>query len=319
MHIERHVLDEARVSAARDGFDRRIGGLVRTMSSERMTANDWSLLAEEFLDHLGALSVQHPALDTPQAEHVLRAAEQAATGAVAFAAYFPGHPFTVSLDYVNFGVSYDAGADGSRVSLGSSDWLDAFCLAVLTDTVERHREAFYHARKSQEGAGLPVDALADGLMAYVLGDLDDDDADYPPTEAQVLAAIDAGLARIRAFGAELGRDVGERPDYLALLALRGLAAGDGEAFDAALGRLLLTYKSFGEVSSQPRSLLPLTPLALAALAHRRRGWTPAVDSDYLPRAVITGFETARSREAPNRADMVAALRSGVELFGRPGE
>ncbi|NEC66074.1 hypothetical protein G3I41_15740 [Streptomyces sp. SID9727] len=314
--MERHVIDEARVSAARDGFEGRIGGLVRSLSSERMTANDWSLLAGEFLDHLGALSVTHPALDTPQAEFVLRAAEQAATGAVAFAAYFPGHPFTVSLDYVNFGVSYDAGADGSPVSLGPSDWLDAFCLAVLTDTVERHREAFYHARKPREEARFPVDALADGLMAYVLGDLGDDDADYPPTEAQVLAALDGGLARIRAFGAELGSDVGGRTDYLALLALRALAAGDGEGFDAAMSQLLLTYRSFGEVSTHPSSLLPLTPLALAALAYRRRGWTPAVESDYLPRAVITGHKASGP---VNRVDMVAALRSGAELFGRPGE
>ncbi|MCX0243947.1 Imm49 family immunity protein [Streptomyces drozdowiczii] len=316
MHIERHVIDEARVSAARDGFEGRIGGLVRSLSSERMTANDWSLLAGEFLDHLGALSVSHPALDTPQAEFVLRAAEQAASGAVAFAAYFPGHPFTVFLDYVNFGVSYDAGADGSPVSLGMSDWLDAFCLAVLTGTVEGHREAFYHARNPQEEARFPVDALADGLMAYVLGDLGDDDADYPPTEAQVLGAIDGGLARIRAFGAELGRDVGGRPDYLALLALRALAAGDREAFDAALSQLLLTYRSFGEVSTHPSSLLPLPPLALAALAYRRRGWTPAEESDYLPRAVVTGRKTS---DPASRADMVAALRSGAELFERPGE
>ncbi|MGQ4486572.1 Imm49 family immunity protein [Streptomyces sp. SAS_281] len=144
------------------------------------------------------------------------------------------------------------------------------------------------------------------------------DADYPPTEAQVLAAIDGGLARIRAFGAELGRDVGGRPDYLALLALRVLAAGDREAFDAALGRLLLSYRSFGEVGAQPRSLLPLPPLALAALAYRRRGWTPAVDSDYLPRAVVTGREAIRPA-TPGRADMVAALRSGAELFERPGD
>ncbi|MGZ2356188.1 immunity 49 family protein [Streptomyces sp. 372A] len=144
------------------------------------------------------------------------------------------------------------------------------------------------------------------------------DADYPPTEAQVLAAIDGGLARIRAFGAGLGRDVGGRPDYLALLALRVLAAGDREAFDAALGRLLLTYRSFGEVGAQPRSLLPLPPLALAALAYRRRGWTAAVDSDYLPRAVIAGREAIRPA-TPGRADMVAALRSGAELFERPGD
>jgi len=32
----------------------------------------------------------------------------------------------------------------------------------------------------------------------------------------------------------------------------------------------------------------MVPLALAALAHRTSGWTPAVRTDYLAHALITG-------------------------------
>ncbi|MFF5334079.1 immunity 49 family protein [Streptomyces sp. NPDC013181] len=323
VRIERHVVGAEAAAAALDGFGARIGGLVRAMSAERMTGADWSLLAGEFLDHLGAMSLRNPGLDTPQAKAVLDAASQAATGAVSCAAYFPGLPFSVSLDYVNFGMGYDGGADAdaSPAEISSFDWIDAFCLAVLTGTVERHREAFHHTRQPPHGeeAGLPVHAFVHGLMAYVLGDLWDDDAEYPPAEADVLAAIDDGIGRIRALGEAREHDFQRHSHTTALLALRALAAGDREAFDRALGQLLLAHKTFAEAvaRSRPRSLLPLEPLALTALAHQRRGWQPAVGTDYLPRALVTGFEPTRPQES--RADMVAALRAGAALYDRPDE
>lgn len=292
---------------------------------ERITNHDWFLLSEEFLDHLGALSVDEPGLDTPQAKFVLDGAAQAAAGAVAYATYFPDHYFSVSLDYVNFGMSYDAGSEGSPASVGAFEWLDAFCLAVLTDTTKRHGEAFDHARRpAQEGqAGLPTTELINGFMAYVLGDTGGDAANRPPSEEDKLAAIDGALTRIRTIGDELGRDLGQQPETTALLALRALAAGEREAFGAALTKLLLTCKEIAGSRVAPRHLLPLAPLALAALAYRREGWQAPVDTDYLPRALVTGFE-AQSPETGrpgglSRAGMLAELRSGAGIFGRPEE
>ncbi|MFD3423045.1 hypothetical protein [Streptomyces decoyicus] len=72
---------------------------------------EWQWIAEEFLDYLGALSVDRSDLDAPEAKAVLWDAAEAAAGAVAYAAYHPYASFHVMLDYVNFGMSYDPGGE----------------------------------------------------------------------------------------------------------------------------------------------------------------------------------------------------------------
>ncbi|MFB6881262.1 hypothetical protein ACFCY8_10550 [Streptomyces noursei] len=116
MWIERHHVGQAAVAAARDDFANRIGGLARSMSKAGPIATcEWQLLAGEFLDYLGALSVEQPDLDTPEAKAVLKDAAEAAAGAVAYAAYHPHDSFQVMLDdYVNFGMSYDPGGLRTR-------------------------------------------------------------------------------------------------------------------------------------------------------------------------------------------------------------
>ncbi|RLV66768.1 PE-PGRS family protein [Streptomyces sp. CBMAI 2042] len=243
-----------------------------------MTNREWWELSEEFLRYLGALSVEYPGLETPEAKFVLDNAAEAAAGAVSYAAYYPYESFNVFLNYVNFGMSYEAGASGEPARIAADEWLGAFCLMVLAGTAERHREALNFARQSPQAdrTGCPTAELINGLMAYVLGDMGDDDADYPPSTEQKLAAIDAALARVHASADETWQSCPVRGDFTALLAVRALAAG---------------------------VLLPLLPLALAALACRREGWLPAVDTDYLPYGVghrfrgsgAVGFG-ARSRE-----------------------
>ncbi|MBW5483205.1 hypothetical protein [Streptomyces bambusae] len=88
------------------------------------------------------------------------------------------------------------GAPEESVSAGY--WIDAFCLSVLADRHERHGEAFHFARQKAQraGSGLPTDELIAGLTAYVLGDLDDDEQDFPPSGADRLAAVEAALVRV---------------------------------------------------------------------------------------------------------------------------
>ncbi|MDH6628421.1 hypothetical protein M2271_006254 [Streptomyces sp. LBL] len=324
MRIERHRVEEAVVSAVREGFVHRIGSQVRSMSKAGpVTSQEWWLLAEEFVEYLGALSVETPDLHTPEAKAVLEDAVEAAAGAVAYAAYFPHHRFQVSLTYVNWGMVYDAGSDGSPASVTPSQWLDAFCLSVLADKAERHREAFHFAHEEpQRGrAGRPDTELINGFMAYVLGDTGDDDVNYPPSPQEKLTAIDAALARIRALEAETGEDLAGHPHGLALHALRALAAADREAFGSAVVRMLLPLADIPGPGARPAGLLPLLPLALTALAYRREGWPSPVDSGYLPHALVTGFETAPPRVGAygrdRRADAVAELAAGVVEFERP--
>ncbi|MFK8910501.1 Imm49 family immunity protein [Streptomyces sp. YS-3] len=323
MRIERHQVGAPAVSAAREGFTNRIGGLVRSMSrAGRMSTYEWQSIAEEFLDYLGALSVETPGLDTAEAKAALKDATEAAVGAVAYAAYHPHCSFQVFLEYVNFGVGYDAGEDGPEESVTPGEWIDALCLSVLRDKAKWHGEAFHFAREkfAARAQGTPTGELVTGLTAVVLDDTGDDD-EYPPSAQAKLAAVDAALDRVRARAEELGEPLLDRPDGLALRTLRALTAADREAFDAALADLLARHATPRGPKTSPRTLLPLVPLALAALAYRTLGWSPAVRTDYLPHALVTGFESRGPRVAgfgcDRRPDSVAALAAGPLVVERP--
>ncbi|MGV9698751.1 Imm49 family immunity protein [Streptomyces sp. NPDC003470] len=316
-------MGEAVVSAAREDFTNRIGGLVRSMSrADRMTTYEWQSIAEEFLDYLGALSVETPDLDTPEARAALKDASEAAAGAVAYAAYHPHCSFQVFLEYVNFGMSYDPGEDAPEESVTPGVWIDALCLSILRDRAKVHGEAFHFARQKFAGRvqGTPVGELATGLMAVVLDDTGDDEQ-YPPSARDKLAAVDAALDRVRSRAEETGEPLPERPDSVALRTLRALAAEDRDAFDAAMSDLLVGHSALHSASASPSSLLPLVPIALAVLAYRTLGWAPAVRTDYLPHALITGFATRGPRVAgfgrKRRPDAVAALAAGPLVVERP--
>ncbi|WP_322872124.1 immunity 49 family protein [Streptomyces goshikiensis] len=316
---------EAVVSAAREDFTNRIGGQVRSMSrAGRMATDEWQSIAEEFLDYLGALSVATPDLDTSEAKAALKDASEAAAGAVAYAAYYPHCSFQVFLEYVNFGINYDPGedADAPEESVTAGEWIDALCLAVLRDKATFHGEAFHFARDKfvAQAAGTPAGELVTGLMAVVLDDTGDDE-EYPPSAQAKLTAVDAALGRISTRAAETGESLQERPDSAALHALRALVVEDREAFDAALADLLARHAALQGPAASASTLLPLVPLALAALAYRTLGWAPAVRTDYLPHALVTGFETRGPRVAgfgrDRRPDAVAALAAGPLVVERP--
>ncbi|MFI5689660.1 immunity 49 family protein [Streptomyces sp. NPDC051636] len=311
------------VSAAREDFTNRIGGQVRSMSrGGRMATYEWQSIADEFLDYLGALSVATPDLDTPEAKAALKDASEAAAGAVAYAAYHPHCSFQVFLEYVNFGMSYDPGEDAPEESVTPGEWIDALCLALLRDKAKWHGEAFHFAREkfAEKAQGTPIGELATGLMAVVLEDTGNDE-EYPPSAQAKLTAIDAALDRVRTRAQETGEPLLDRPDGAALLTLRALTAEDRGAFDAALADLLARHSALHGPAASPRTLLPLVPITLAALAYRTLGWAPAVRTDYLPHALITGFETRGPRVGGfgrnRRPDAVAALAAGPLVVERP--
>ncbi|MFF3504939.1 immunity 49 family protein [Streptomyces sp. NPDC003247] len=316
-------MDGAAVSAAREDFTNRIGGQVRSMSrAGRMATYEWQSIADEFLAYLGALSVETPDLDTPEAKAALTDAAEAAAGAVCYAAYHPHCSFQVFLEYVNFGMGYEPGEDAPEESVTAGEWTDALCLALLRDRAKWHGEAFHFARDKFAGQaqGTPAGELATGLMAVVLDDTGNDE-EYPPSAQARLAAIDAALHRIATRAQETGEALLDRPDTAALRTLRALAADDREAFDTALAGLLARHSTLHGPSASPSSLLPLVPIALAALAYRTLGWAPAVRTDYLPHALVTGFETRGPRVAgfgrDRRPDAVAELAVGPLVVERP--
>ncbi|WP_433573477.1 Imm49 family immunity protein [Streptomyces sp. CA-251247] len=323
MRIERHQVGRAAVLAAREDFANRIGGQVRSMSrAGRMATYEWQSIADEFLDYLGALSVETPDLDTPEARAALKDASEAAAGAVAYAAYHPHCTFQIFLDYVNFGMGYDPGEDAPAESVTPGEWIDALCLATLRDKAKWHGEAFHFARQkfAEREQGTPAGELITGLTAMILDDTGDDE-EYPPSAQAKLGAVDAALDRIRARTEETGETLLDRPDSTALRALRALAAEDREAFDSALADLLFAHAALHGSTASPSSLLPLVPLGLAAFAYRTLGWMPALQTHYLPHALVTGFESSGPRVGgfgrDRRPDAAAALAAGPLVVDRP--
>ncbi|KKZ71677.1 immunity 49 family protein [Streptomyces showdoensis] len=314
---------EAVVSAAREDFTNRIGREVHSMSKAgRMATYEWQAIADEFLDYLGALSVATPDLDSAEAKAALKDASEAAAGAVAYAAYHPHCTFHVFLEYVNFGMSYDPGDDSPAERVTPGEWTDALCLAVLRDKAQWHGEAFHFARQkfAEQAQGTPAGELVTGWTAVVL-DHTGDDEEYPPGARAKLAAVDGALDRIRTRAAETGEALLDRPDSVALHALRALLVEDREAFDATLADLLTAHAAVQGPAASPSTLVPLVPVALSALAYRTLGWTPAVRTDYLPHALVTGFESQGPRVAgfgeDRRPDAVAALAAGPLVVERP--
>ncbi|MFD0078492.1 Imm49 family immunity protein [Streptomyces sp. NPDC127166] len=312
----------AAVSTAREDFTNRIGRRVHSMSrAGRMATYEWQSIADEFLDYLGALSIETPGLDSPEAKAALKDASEAAVGAVAYAAYHPHCTFNVFLEYVNFGMSYDPGDEAPEETVTPGEWTDALCLSVLRDKAKWHGEEFTFARRkfAEQAKGTPGGELATGLTAVVLDDAGD--GEYPPSARAKLAALDAALDRIRARAEQTGEPLLDRPDSLALRTLRALTAEDREAFDAALADLLTRHAALHGPTATPSTLLPLVPIALAALAYRTLGWAPAVHTDYLPHALVTGFETQGPRVAGfgrnRRPDAAAALATGPLVVERP--
>ncbi|SCG00526.1 Immunity protein 49, partial [Streptomyces sp. Ncost-T6T-2b] len=222
---------------------------------------------------------------------MLKDASEAAAGAVAYAAYHPHCSFQIFLEYVNFGMSYDPGEDAPEESVMPGEWIDALCLAVLRDKASFHGEAFRFAREkfAAQVRGTPTGELATALMAVVLDDTGDEE-DYPPSAQSKLAAVDAALDRVRARARESGEPLLDRRDSGALRALRALASEDRDAFDAELAGLLAGHAAAHGPGAPARTLLPLVPIALAAFARRTLGWEPAVHTEYLPHALVTGFE-----------------------------
>lgn len=317
------------MTAATEGFAGRVGRRVHSFSKAGpVTAYEYRLIAEEFLDHLGALSVADPGLGSPEAKAALEDAAEAAVGAVAYTAYHPLYPFEVFLPYVNWGVRHDREeGEPLPVPLRTDWWLDAFCLAVVAGRAEDHAETFrfaWWARRTpaERRTGLPDDELVNGFLAVVLGDTGGEEDGHPPSDEQRSAALDAAIGRVRAGGGGGGAaGPDDRAETVGLLALRALAAGDRGAFRDALVRLLRPVAEAAGPDAAPRTLLPLLPLALAALAHRREGRPPEVESGYLPYGPVTGFEREGPRVGPYgrdvRADARAELAAGPVRFARP--
>ncbi|WP_424213320.1 Imm49 family immunity protein [Streptomyces sp. BI20] len=230
------------------------------------------------------------------------------------------------------------------------DWLDAFCLAFIANQSDRRAAAFIAAATPRAGHEDRADiALVHALMAYAFGHVEP----AVPAGATALSAagglggVPAGVGgptgpegaprrtpatartdheKCAVIDAVIGRlpEGTDWPTYrAALTTLRALAAGDQEAFAAALRAQLLLHRELHQAFGDPKphTLLPLDAIALAAMARRWNGWATGIDSPYLPAAPVSGFDPGpprvRAYGRDKRPDALTALAAGPLRVARP--
>ncbi|MBB4935310.1 hypothetical protein F4561_006204 [Lipingzhangella halophila] len=280
MRIFRHSVGADRLRAATDDFAARVSREVDRQRYASRTSADWSVVATYLLDYAGARSVERPELDRDIRTAVYSAAE-AYVGAVALGGYSPHRAARVFLSYTNTGVSYaaePAEEHGSTPRLAPADWMAALYLVVIAGAECRHAVTLL---ETTAATSLSSEELA--FADHVLDEPANRET-VPAAPARVLDRLD----NARTGGeSELGT------------ALRALVKRDRDEFWTALGAMLATHRGNHGDDPPPRSLLPLAPIALAALAVRNEGWDLAIDSAYLPAKLVTGNASGeRARTAP---------------------
>ncbi|MEV4001647.1 Imm49 family immunity protein [Actinomadura sp. NPDC049753] len=239
---------------------------------------------DELLDHVAACAQFDPALSEPAVRAALRTAAECAA-AVLDRRLWPNGDFEVDFPVLTarYGATKLTSPETSYCmdkpqTPPVAEWVRSFALSLISSAFEvpwrRNLVLKFdvvpeiHVSPTQSVAALAeMDALADYLV----------DGDKPP-----LVAKPDRQARVRAA---LRLDAA-RPLSPDQHLLRVLLDDDQPAFERALADRLDRYREDIGDDPAPRTLLPLTAIALANLAVLAHGWRLDVRSGYLPEGLL---------------------------------
>ncbi|MFF5707238.1 immunity 49 family protein [Streptomyces sp. NPDC012794] len=293
----RDVREVQRHSVGVEGTARALDGIaVRTWTRyDRMYADPaperLREMGDELLDHVAARTAVDGRLDGTAREALLTAA-QCALGVLGIGC-FPGGDQEVPLPLVNETASSEDFDFRSAVTAAPTarTWLDAFEAAVVSGLVWDWRKVSGLLLRDDYAPALrdgvpysphtsrsePSDLAAmDALCGYLAASTGHRPGDWPTVPlCKPDAATRAGAARRLDDAGPLTAD--QR-------LLRVLLDDDRAAFEEALADRLTAHRASAEAEPDPapRTLLPLGPLALAALAVQTHRWELGVRSGYLP-------------------------------------
>ncbi|MFJ8231578.1 Imm49 family immunity protein [Streptomyces sp. NPDC094448] len=323
MRIERHEVEPAAVAGVLNGFTERIAREAEAVEHGPRPADGWRLVAGSLLGYAAARSVAHPGLTDRDARSAFESAAAAAVGSVALAS---GRGGGFRIGYTGSVIGDPAPGPGPGpapapglgrpAAVRPGAWLTAFLLSYIAGTADEHGPLFVATAAPLAGhEARPDVALAHALLIHVHGQVEGGPEARPgPERARLVAALCDRLDPDPALG---------RQYRAALVTLRALAADDEAGFGRALAAQLLEHRAVEASYASPTlaGLLPLEAIALAAMAVRRKGWVPGVDSAYLPYGPVSGFRPRRGRVAAygrdKGAETVAALAAGPLVVDRP--
>ncbi|WP_325065121.1 immunity 49 family protein [Streptomyces apocyni] len=303
-NVARHqTVSERRIEAALESAWRQTHGHWHSMRyGDAPLRPTLVTMSEQLLDHVAARALEDPALQAPDVRTALNTSAECALGVLSLGC-FPNGDFEISFPVIDERLSseeiaYDESLEPPHPTTART-WLDAFTLCVSSGLVwewERViglllREDYAPAIRDgvpyakRESISAPADiAEMDALCGYLTparGHLPRDWPRVPLRKPSIDERLDAALALDAAAGGAL------TPDQRLL---RVLLTDDQTAFERALADRLLEHHASVDPALDPdpapRTLLPVGPLALAALAVQVHGWDLAFESDYLPASLL---------------------------------
>ncbi|RPK89242.1 MULTISPECIES: Imm49 family immunity protein [Streptomyces] len=289
-----HEVDARRLDEASEGIVGRAVGRWHLMRYDDSAPRRMAEAADELLDHVAARAAgQGTALDDV-ARSALHTAAECHLGVMSVGCFPDGDqeiPFPLigeklSTEDISFG---DAVAAGGGQAPSARTWLDAFAVSLVSGLVWDWQRVI--------GLLLRADyapAIHEGVP-YARLDSVSDPADLAAMDALCLYLTQAEGHQPRHWPTVPLRkpDADERARAAAVLdaagtptpdrrLLRVLLDDEQQAFEEALAARLDIYRESMGPAAEPRTLLPLDALALAALAVQVHGWELGVRSGYLP-------------------------------------
>jgi hypothetical protein len=307
-----HSVSERRIARALDGIEDRLGRRWSSLLYTNLSLQGLQEMREEILDHVGAHTLENPALRSSALERMsastlLDTAAECALGALHLACQ-PDSDFEISLscfpeaDYGNLNSTQIHFGSGHVDRAPTVDaWVDVFALTVISGLV----------RDRDLGIGVQLrDDLAPTLRAGAPDapmTLQEGPADRAQMDALCLYLTPTGGHRPRDRSPALLREpqAKERAEAVRRLdtapaltpdqrLLRALLIGDQAGFEYVLADRLVQYRQSAPQDAPPRSLLPVVTIAMAALAVQVHAWELNLRSGYLPQTLLGSPEWIRA-------------------------
>ncbi|WP_369143595.1 immunity 49 family protein [Streptomyces sp. R44] len=298
--VARHEVDGTRIEKAsqdarRLTFDRwhdlRYGGMSLSALGE---------LRDQLLDHVGARTLEDPALAADASRTALLTAAECALGVLGIGC-FPGGDWDVPLPLADRTLSsddqlFEESWDRDHRVPTARTWVDTFVLCLISGLAwERRRVIGPLLREDYAPAirsGVPYSRFDSVSEPADLAEMDALCAYLTVVSGAYPGAV-SGPVPVRRPGAEERAGAARALDEAGPLSpdqrlLRVLLDDDREAFERALAERLEEHRAGVGPDPKPRTLLPTGAVALAALAHLAHGWEPGVRSGYLPEGPLRG-------------------------------
>ncbi|MFG3343658.1 immunity 49 family protein [Streptomyces sp. NPDC048018] len=312
--VAQHEVSEKRVTEALDGIGRRAFGHWHNMRYGSFGLDRLRDMRDDLLDHVAARSLSVPELDDAS-RVALRTAAECSLGVISLGCY-PNGDQEIVFPLVGEELTSEetAFADIVDEAPTARTWLDTFAAVMVSGLVwDRQRVIGLLLREDY------APSIRDGLPYATL---------TSASEPADLAAMDALCGYLTRASGHLPRDwpavplrkpapeeraeAARRLDVAGELTpdqrlLRVLLDDEQTAFEQALVNRLVAHRESLDADPAPRTLLPLEPLALAALAVQVHGWELRVRSGYLPQGIVgrtdalqRGGDTGRNDLGPAR-------------------